>query len=138
MYFQHPLGREFSYNVSDEVAVSAHDPNPPDRERDELERDELDPDWPQLERRKKPIEGPVEGKEVEDFFQRLPGNFRWPKPNAEAVAAAVEAIHRMSASPAAEDRAAAGDAGQPGTRALRMRRCAAGGRSLLCLVRDRG
>ena len=36
------------------------------------------------------------GKDVEDFFQRLPGSFRWPKPNAEAVAAAVEAIHRMS------------------------------------------
>ena len=38
----------------------------------------------------------AEGKDVEDFFQRLPGSFRWPKPNAEAVAAAVEAVHRMS------------------------------------------
>jgi hypothetical protein len=37
---------------------------------------------------------PVEGKEIEEFFQQLPANFRWPKPNAEAVAAAVEAIHR--------------------------------------------
>ncbi|MGA7292699.1 MAG: hypothetical protein WBW85_09195, partial [Terriglobales bacterium] len=41
-------------------------------------------------------EGPVGGKEVEEFFQRLPGSFRWPKPNAEAVAAAVEVIQRMS------------------------------------------
>lgn len=45
--------------------------------------------------------------EVEDFFQRLPGSFRWPKPNAEAVAAAVEAIHRMSGTVAAENLAAA-------------------------------
>jgi ketosteroid isomerase-like protein len=44
---------------------------------------------------------PVGAKEVEDFFQRLPGNFRWPKPNAEAVAAAVEAIQRVSGSGAA-------------------------------------
>ena len=91
--------------------MSAHHPNPPDPERDEL-----DPDSPEPQpRNDRPIEGPVEGKEVEDFFQRLPGNFRWPKPNAEAVAAAVEAIHRMSASPAAQDRAVAGDAGQAGT-----------------------
>ncbi len=47
------------------------------------------------------------GSEVEDFFQRLPGSFRWPKPNAEAVAAAVEAIQRMSGSVAAENLAAA-------------------------------
>jgi ketosteroid isomerase-like protein len=53
----------------------------------------------------------VEGKDVEEFFQRLPGNFRWPKPNADAVAAAVEAIQRMSGSAAAaKDLAAAGDA----------------------------
>lgn len=58
---------------------------------------------------------PVEGKEVTDFFQRLPGNFRWPKPNAEAVAAAVEAIQRMSGSAAAaEDLAAAGTADESG------------------------
>jgi ketosteroid isomerase-like protein len=48
-----------------------------------------------------------EGKEIEEFFQRLPGNFRWPKPNAEAVAAAVEAIHRMSGSAAANADASA-------------------------------
>jgi ketosteroid isomerase-like protein len=41
---------------------------------------------------------PAGGQEMENFFQRLPGNFRWPKPNAEAVAAAVEAIQRISGS----------------------------------------
>jgi ketosteroid isomerase-like protein len=52
----------------------------------------------------------VEVNDVEEFFQRLPGNFRWPKPNAEAVAAAVEAIQRMSGgAAAAQDLAAAGD-----------------------------
>ena len=44
---------------------------------------------------------PLESQEIEEFFQRLPGNFRWPKPNAEAVAAAAEAIQRMSGSSAA-------------------------------------
>jgi len=43
-----------------------------------------------------PADKPVESHEAEDFFQRLPANFRWPKPNADAVAAAVEAIQRMS------------------------------------------
>jgi ketosteroid isomerase-like protein len=57
----------------------------------------------------------VDGKEIDEFFQRLPGNFRWPKPNAEAVAAAVEAIHRMSGSAAAaDDLAAAGEAEESG------------------------
>ncbi len=60
--------------------MTAHHPNPPDPGPEER-KDEL-----------------VEGKEVEEFFQRLPGSFHWPKPNAEAVAAAVEAIHRMSGS----------------------------------------
>ncbi len=52
----------------------------------------------------------VEGKEkeIEEFSQQLPGNFRWPKPNAEAVAAAVEAVQRMSGgSVTAQDLAAA-------------------------------
>lgn len=53
---------------------------------------------------------PIEGKEMEEFFQRLPANFRWPKPNAEAVAAAVEAIQRMSGNAAAaQDLAADGE-----------------------------
>lgn len=39
---------------------------------------------------------PIENQEIEEFFHRLPSNFRWPKPNAEAVAAAMEAIQRLS------------------------------------------
>jgi ketosteroid isomerase-like protein len=74
--------------------VSADKPNPPDPKKDQ----------------------PVEGKEIEEFFQRFPGNFRWPKPNAEAVAAAVEAIQRMSGGrAAAQDLAADGDAAEPGS-----------------------
>jgi ketosteroid isomerase-like protein len=65
------------------------------------------PTPPDPELAKAQEEQPVEGSEIEEFFQRLPGNFRWPKPNAEAVAAAVEAIHRMSGSAAAQDLAAA-------------------------------
>ncbi len=85
---------EFSYNVNDEVAVTAHHPNAPDPEPDE-QKEQL-----------------AEGKEIDEFFQRLPGSFRWPKPNAEAVAAAVEAIHRMSGSEAAQGLASAGQAEQ--------------------------
>jgi len=74
--------------------VTADKPNPPDPKKDQ----------------------PVEGKEIEEFFQRFPGNFRWPKPNAEAVAAAVEAIQRMSGGrAAAQDLAADGDADEPGS-----------------------
>jgi len=52
---------------------------------------------------------PAASPEVDDFFQRLPGNFRWPKPNADAIAAAVEAIQRVSGSSAvAQDLAADG------------------------------
>ncbi len=58
-------------------------------------------------------EGPVSDTGIDEFFQRLPGNFRWPKPNAEAVAAAVEAIHRMSGSAAAQDLATAGGPDTP-------------------------
>jgi len=60
--------------------VTADNPNPPDTEKNQ----------------------PAEGNEIDDFLQRLPGSFRWPKPNAEAVAAAVEAIHRMSGTAAQE------------------------------------
>jgi ketosteroid isomerase-like protein len=74
--------------------VTADKPNPPEPKKDQ----------------------PVEGKEIEEFFQRLPGNFRWPKPNAEAVAAAVEAIQRVSGGrAAAPDLAADGDADEPGS-----------------------
>lgn len=44
----------------------------------------------------KPDPGAPENPELDEFFQRLPANFRWPKPSDEAVAAAVEAIQRMS------------------------------------------
>jgi uncharacterized protein (TIGR02246 family) len=60
--------------------VTTDNPNPPDTEKDQ----------------------PAEGNEIDEFLQRLPGSFRWPKPNAEAVAAAVEAIHRMSGTAAQE------------------------------------
>ncbi len=76
---------------------------PPDPDQDERRDERPDKRNDQLE-----------GAGVEDFLQRLPGSFRWPKPNAEAVAAAVEAIHRMSGSAAAQDLAAAGDAEEPG------------------------
>jgi ketosteroid isomerase-like protein len=43
-----------------------------------------------------------ENLDLEEFFHRLPSNLRWPKPNEEAVAAAVEAIQRLSANPGPE------------------------------------
>jgi ketosteroid isomerase-like protein len=56
-----------------------------------------------------PAEEVAKGNEIEDFFQRLPGSFRWPKPDAESVAAAVEAVHRMSGGAAAHEPAANGE-----------------------------
>jgi ketosteroid isomerase-like protein len=52
-----------------------------------------------------PSPGPssAAGNEIDEFFHRLPGNFRWPKPSPEAVAAAVEAIHRLSGDSPAQD-----------------------------------
>lgn len=47
--------------------------------------------------------GLQENLELEEFFHRLPANFRWPKPSAEAVAAAVEAIQRMAGGPGPEE-----------------------------------
>jgi len=55
--------------------------------------------------------GNENGSEIDQFLQRLPGSFHWPKPNAEAVAAAVEAIHRMSGGAAAAEELAVD--GQP-------------------------
>jgi ketosteroid isomerase-like protein len=55
---------------------------------------------------------PLESNEIEELFQRLHGDFHWPKPNAESVAAAAEAIHRMSGSAAAPT--AAGEADESG------------------------
>jgi len=42
-----------------------------------------------------PKEESPENNAIDEFFQRLPGNFRWPKPDAAAVAAAEEAILRV-------------------------------------------
>jgi len=44
-----------------------------------------------------------ENTELDEFFQRLPANFRWPKPSADAVAAAMEAVQRMSGGSGVED-----------------------------------
>ena len=95
-----PLGCEFSYNVSDEVAVSKENPNPLRPKQDERQGEQRDQPGVQLNDQQ---DQTVASKEVEDFFQRLPGNFRWPKPNAEAIAAAVEAIQRVSGSSAAAE-----------------------------------
>jgi ketosteroid isomerase-like protein len=69
--------RGFSYNGNGEVALNPENPKSPDPASEQ----------PGVVR---------ENLELEEFFQRLPANFRWPKPSAEAVAAAVEAIQRMS------------------------------------------
>jgi ketosteroid isomerase-like protein len=66
--------------------VSKDNPNLPKPDPDEDETQDQDRDKDQ----------PVPSPEIEDFFQRLPGSFRRPKPNAEAVAAAVEAVNRLS------------------------------------------
>ena len=60
------------------------------------------------------VEKPAESPEIEEFFHRLPANFRWPKPNAEAVAAAVEAIQRMAnGENVAQDLASLNEAADP-------------------------
>ena len=70
--------------------MTADNPNPPDDGEEPARRRQSDRRLP----------------------QRLPGSFRWPKPDAEAVAAAVEAIHRMSGMTAQDQ--AAGAADEPG------------------------
>lgn len=67
----------FSYNGNGEVALNPEKPKPE-------ETAAVEPG------------GVPENLELNEFFQRLPANFRWPKPSDEAVAAAVEAIQRMS------------------------------------------
>ena len=51
---------------------------------------------------------PGENRELDEFFHRLPANFRWPKPNDEAIAAAMEAIQRISGGVAAAELAQEG------------------------------
>jgi len=65
---------------------------------------------------------PTESKEdvaanqdIDEFFHRLPANFRWPKPNAAAVAAAVEAIQRLGSSEPLDAATASQSAGAPAT-----------------------
>ena len=74
----------FSYNGNGEVALNPEDPKPsqPVGEKPGSVQENL---------------------ELDEFFRRLPANFRWPKPNAEAVAAAVEAIQRMSGGTGTEE-----------------------------------
>ena len=84
--------------------MTKENPNPPRPTQDQRQGEPTDQQNDQ----------PVAGQEIEDFFQRLPGNFRWPKPNAEAVAAAVEAVQRLSGSAAAQALAADGAASVSG------------------------
>ena len=93
----------FSYNGNGDVAVNPDDPKPSHAPADNS--------------------GTGENTELEDFFQRLPANFRWPKPTADAVAAAVEAIQRMSGGAVPENATPSSDA-EPGEN------CAGCGRSL--------
>jgi ketosteroid isomerase-like protein len=81
----------FSYNEIGEVALNPEDPKSAEPADDKS--------------------GSVQANsELDEFFQRLPANFRWPKPSDEAVAAAVEAIQRLSGGAGAEEVAAGPDA----------------------------
>ncbi len=71
--------------------LSPENPNPPNAEQDQ----------------------PGENRELEEFFHRLPANFRWPKPNDQAIAAAMEAIQRISGGVAGAE-LALGDVAEPG------------------------
>lgn len=66
----------FSYNGSNEAALNPDEQKTPESGGEP----EISPENPELEQ----------------FFQRLPANFHWPKPSDEAVAAAMEAVQRMS------------------------------------------
>ncbi len=51
-----------------------------------------------------PNSGQVDGNDaLQDFFRTLPGNFRWPKPDQAAVAAAEQAIQRVASGPPPAD-----------------------------------
>jgi ketosteroid isomerase-like protein len=73
------------------VNVSPENPSPPNEEEDH----------------------PGENPEVDEFFHRLPGNLRWPKPNDDAIAAAMEAIQRIAGGVAGEQ-IVAGEGAEPG------------------------
>jgi ketosteroid isomerase-like protein len=61
--------------------------------------------------------GLTDNPEIEEFFHRLPSNLRWPKPSAEAVAAAVEAVQRMAGSPSRDEPPADGATSDSGAAA---------------------
>ncbi len=83
----------------------------------------MNPQKPKLQDAASADPGAVqENSELDEFFQRLPANFRWPKPSDESIAAATEAIQRLSGGTGAEVVLAAGslapsgvcaDCGQP-------------------------
>jgi len=73
----------FSYNGNGEVALNPEKPKLPEAAGAETG-------------------GAPENSELDEFFQRLPANFKWPKPSDDAVAAAVEAIQRLSGGSGAE------------------------------------
>jgi ketosteroid isomerase-like protein len=51
------------------------------------------------------IDAGIDANDVlENFLQKLPANFRWPKPDAASVAAAEEAVQRVASGPAAGDK----------------------------------
>ncbi|MBI3474560.1 MAG: DUF4440 domain-containing protein [Acidobacteria bacterium] len=62
----------------------------------------MNPEKPKLPEAGVETGGVPENSELDEFFQRLPANFKWPKPSDEAVAAAVEAIQRLSGGSGAE------------------------------------
>ena len=63
----------------------------------------LNPQKPKLPEAADAERGAVqENSELDEFFQRLPANFRWPKPSEESIAAAAEAIQRLSGGTGAE------------------------------------
>lgn len=102
----------FSYNGSGEVALNPEKPKSPDPSGGSAD-------------------SAPENPELEDFFQRLPSNFRWPKPSAEAVAAAVEAIQRMSGGGTADEGIEqAGSDPVPGSGSASENACAGCGGSL--------
>jgi ketosteroid isomerase-like protein len=41
---------------------------------------------------------------LENFLQKLPANFRWPKPDAASVAAAEQAVQRVASGPTSDER----------------------------------
>ena len=72
--------------------MSPDNPNPPDAAKDQ----------------------PGQNRELEDFLHRQPASFRWPKPNDEAITAAMEAIQRLSGGVAGAELAVGDGAAGPG------------------------